>query len=246
MFRNIAQLLQISQSAMLAYVNDLDIVSHNLANTNTVGFKSSRVNFQELLQEQERAGIQVRTTQRLMSQGDLSASDNPLDLAIEGQGFFAIELGDGRTAYTRDGQFQLDSANQIVTPGGYKLTWNGKLPEGVTDIHFNPDGTIMALENGVWAQAGTVELSRFANASALESFGQNLWLETEVSGEAEAGAPQSEGFGQIVSNAIERSNVNLANELTRMVSLQRAFQMSTRSFQQTDRMISKAIDLRRS
>jgi len=238
-----------NRSGMLARLLDLDIVSNNLANFNTIGFKASRSNFQELLTVAEAVvnptGVQLRSTQRLTSQGALKESENPLDLAISGEGLFAVTLPDGRTAYTRDGQFTLDAARNIVTASGYPLVWEGALPEDAADIHVNPDGAVMVLQGDTWAQVGTIALSRFANPDGLQGIGQNLWLETEVSGQVQTGAPGSELFGPILGNALEQSNVNLASEMTRLISLQRSFELSLRSFQSTDEMISQAIHMRR-
>ncbi|HEC61850.1 MAG TPA: flagellar hook basal-body protein [bacterium] len=247
MVSTITQILHITRSGMLARLQDLDLVSHNLANANTFGFKSSRTNFQELLNSRRYGGVQLQATQRFMQQGSLQMTEKPLDLAIEGEGFFAVSLPDGRTAYTRDGQFHVDSDGQIVNASGNRLVWDGgQIPVDTVGVQVNLDGSVMILQAAAtWDQLGTIELSRFPNPNGLDGYGQSLWLETDVSGTAETGMPGSEGLGQVVGGALEQSNVSIANEMTQIISLQRSFQMSTRAFQQTDQMLSQAINLRR-
>lgn len=245
MTSTLGQILHIARSGMLARLLDLDQVSHNLSNVNTVGFKSSRSNFQELLEGQRLNGVQLRATQRFMDQGALTQTSNPLDLAINGPGFFAVTLPDGRTAYTRDGQFTLDARRQIVNANGFPLVWDGEIPEDAQDVAVNPDGTVMVQQGEDWNTAGTISLNRFPNPSGMEGFGNNLWLETEVSGAVETGSADADGYGQIVGSALESANVNIANEMTQMVALQRSFEMSLRTFQQTDEMMSQAIHMRR-
>lgn len=238
-------MLALARSGLLARLFDLDNVSANLANVNTVGFKSNRVNFQEALASALPVGTGASATQRLMGPGSLRATSNPLDLAIEGDGFFAVRLPDGQTAYTRDGQFKRDANNQIVTDGGFRLVWQGQLPANVEDIHVNPDGTVMVQQNGTWSPAGQIQLARFPNPSALAGYGQNAYLPTDASGAAQTGNAGANSFGQIRGNALESSNVNLSEEMTRLIALQRAYGMSVRAFQQTDQMIGLAIQMRR-
>jgi flagellar basal-body rod protein FlgG len=235
---------------------NLDVVSHNLSNIQTAGFKRGRANFQELLRAQQAegtvpatggmlSGTQIRATQYMMTQGALRQTGNDLDLAIEGDGFFSLTLPDGRTAFSRDGQFYLDVDRQIVSSGGYPLVWDGEIPEDAEELHVNPDGTVMALQDNNWSQIGTIELTRFANPSGLLSYGQNLWLETPISGEAQAGTPGEENMGRILGGAIEQANVNISEEMVQMITLQRSFEMSLRTFQQTDTMLAQAIHMRR-
>lgn len=245
MTTSLTQILNVARSGMLARLTDLDLVSNNLANINTPGFKSSRSNFQELLNAARYNGVQIRSTQRFMDPGQINRTSNPLDLAITGDGFFAVTLPDGRTAYTRDGHFTLDSQLRIVSSDGYPLVWQGQVPQDASDVNVFPDGTVMALQGETWNEIGRIQVSRFPNPTALEGYGQNLWLETTISGAAQAGDPGSEGYGQLMSSALEGSNVNLANEMAQLVTLQRSFEMSLRTFQQTDQMISLAIHMRR-
>ncbi len=245
MSSNINQILHISSSGMLAQLTDLDIVSDNLANINTSGFKSSRSNFQELLNATLKSGVEIQSTQRFMDQGSLHKTTNQLDLAINGEGFFAVQMSGGQTAFTRDGEFTLDSQRRIVNANGLPLVWQGQVPQDATEINVNPDGTVIARQGSRWNQIGVIQLNRFANPSGMEGFGSNLWLATDVSGQAQSGRADSKGFGQIIGSALEQSNVNIANEMTEMVSLQRSFQMSVRMLQQTDQMIAQAIRMRR-
>ncbi len=253
------QLLHVARSGMLSRLQNLDTISNNLANVNTVGFKRGRENFQEVLNETLAAGaktvgsgagemdngVRIRASQNLMEQGSLRQTGNSLDLAIDGDGFFAIQLPDGRTGYTRDGQFFLDAERQLVTADGFPLDWDGAIPEDATDIHINPDGSVMARQGDIWNQVGNIQISRFPNPSALQIMDNNLWLANEASGAAQTGAPLSEGFGQILSGALENSTVNLAEEMTSMVATQRGYSLSVQTFQQADQMLYQAIHLRR-
>lgn len=250
---SITQILHVARSGMLTNLLDLDVVSNNLANINTNGFKTNRSNFQEMLENARYNGVQLRATQLLMDQGAIKQTGNPLDLAVNGTGFFAVRLAPGTAggatggdiAYTRDGEFKLDENRTIVNASGNPLVWNGSVPADATEISVFPDGRVMALQGSAWNQIGTIQLYRFPNTGGLKSLGSNLWLQTEVSGAATAGAASSQGYGQIVGRALEQSNVNIANEVTQMVTLQRSFEMAMRSFQQTDTMLSQAIQMRR-
>lgn len=245
MVSSINHILAVSRSGMLTQLLDLDMVSHNLANVNTNGYKSNRSNFQELLNEQYRNGVTLRSTQMSWEQGTFVQTENDFDLAIDGKGFFAVTLPDGRTAYTRNGVFNKDSSGQLVTADGYLLVWDGTIPEDATDFHVNQDGSVMAMQNNEWTQIGTVQISKFANPNGLKIYSDSLFLESEISGAAETGQPNSEGFGRIIGNALEASNTNIANEITQMITLQRSYQMSVRAFQTTDTMIQQAIRMRK-
>ena len=238
--------LNISRQDILNRLKDLDVTSNNVANVNTTGFKSNRSNFQEMLTEQLKEGMRVSGTQLLPAQGSLRASENPLDWAIQGEGFFSLELPNGETGYTRDGAFTLDSDRNLVNANGYPLVWDGEIPEDAVDIVIRSDGTVTALDaNGQNTEIGTVQLTRFTNPSGLTGYGENVWLGSDSSGAAQAGAPGDENFGIIVSHKLEQSNVNLGRELTRLMTLQRSLSMYMSAFQQTDNMISLAINLRK-
>jgi len=245
MTSSIMQVLGITRSSLLARLTQLDVVSHNLANINTAGFKTSRTSFQEMLDANRLGGVEVSGTARVVTQGVLLDSDNPLDLAISGEGYFALRLSDDRTGYTRGGQFRLDANRDIVDANGHQLIWSGTIPEDSEAIHVNPDGGVFIARAGTWEQAGTIELSTFTNQQGLLSFGQNLWLVGDASGDAQTGNFGDAGFGQIYGNSIEQSNVDMTAEMTRMITLQRAFEMSIKSFEMTDTMIGQAIQMRR-
>ena len=235
----------LTKGGMLAYLQDLDLHSHNLSNINTNAFKRTRSNFQEVLDQQQLAGSEIRNTQRFMEQGSMRTTGNPLDLAISGEGFFGVTLPNGETGYTRDGQFQINSEGQLVNNSGFSVVWDGEIPEEVYDVHVNPDGTVVVARDETWEEVGTIQLSRFSNPSGLESYGQNVFLETEVSGVAETGNASADSYGQILGNALEQSNVNMADEMTHLITLQRSFQLCVRSFQTTDQMLNQAIHVRR-
>lgn len=238
--------LNISRQDILSRLMDLDVTSNNLANINTSGFKASRSNFQEMLNQQIKEGTQLSNTQMLTNQGTLGKSTNSLDWAIQGEGFFSVTLPDGQKGYTRDGQFRLDANRQLVTASGYPLVWSGTIAAGVTNITASSDGTISGQDaDGANVKLGTVQLSRFSNPSGLTSRGDNVWLASDASGAAQTGAPGSANFGTISPFRIEQSNIDLSQEMTHMLTLQRSFSMSLRAFQQTDTMISEAINLRK-
>lgn len=245
-----AYMIDLARSGVLARMFDLDNVSHNIANSNTTGFKSARVNFQEILTEttdgaQWKAGAYTRATQRLMGQGALQHTGQPLDVAIQGEGFFAVTLPDGRPAYTRDGAFIRDADSNLVTANGLALDWTGAIPAAAEEVHINPDGTVMVRQGVTWTQAGQINTNRFANPSGLTGYGENLWLESDVSGAPETDAPGNGRHGFLSSGFLEGSNVNMAEEMTHLIALQRAYQLSIRAFQQTDSMIGLAVQLRR-
>lgn len=238
--------LHISRHDMLSRMNDLDVTSSNLSNVNTAGYKANRSNFQEMLNQKLEEGTRLVNTQSLQTQGSLRDSNNPLDWAIQGEGFFSVTLPNGDVGYTRDGQFVLDAERNLVNANGYPLVWEGEIPEGVTDIQIQSDGTVTGLDaDGQSADLGTVQLTRFPNPTGLTGYGDNVWLESDASGAAQTGAPGEENFGIISSHKVEQSNVDLARELSHLMTLQRSFSMSLTAFQQTDSMISLAINLRK-
>jgi flagellar basal-body rod protein FlgG len=238
--------LNISRQDMLSRLRDLDVTSNNIGNVNTSGFKANRANFQEMLTAQLKEGTRVPSSQLMPMQGSVRDSDSPLDWAIQGEGFFSVTLPNGDIAYTRDGEFKLDAENNLVNANGYPLVWDGEIPDDAIDITIQADGTVTALNaGGQSTNIGAVQLTRFTNPTGLTGYGDNLWLESDSSGAAQAGAPGTENFGVIGSHKVEQSNVNLSYELTHLMTLQRSFSMSLTVFQQTDNMISQAINLRK-
>lgn len=238
--------LNISRQDILSHMLDLDVTSSNLANVNTAGYKTTRSNFQEMLNAQLKEGTQMRATQALTMQGSLRTSSSSLDWAIQGEGYFSVTLPDGTLGYTRDGQFALDAENTLVTAGGYPVVWDGEIAEGMTNVNVNATGTVTATDaDGATVEVGTIQLTRFSNPSGLTDNGNNILLESDVSGAAQVGDPGSENFGTLSGFKVENSNVDLAQEMTRLISLQRNLSMSLKAFQQTDTMISEAINLRK-
>ena len=244
-----SSLLVASRTALLAKMLGVDMVSQNLANVNTYGYRGQRMNFQELLNERTNInGVQPVATQILLAPGRLETTGRSLDLAVDGDGFFPIQLPDGRTAYTRDGQFTRDADNNLVTGDGYRLIWQGQIPANTPDerITVNRDGTVEVLQDdGTLAQIGQIGLVRFTNPTGLIGYGRNLFLESVPSGAPVAGNPGAAGFGSINGGALEGSNVNMASEMTNLIALQRAYSLSTRAFQQVDTMIGLAVQMRR-
>jgi fagellar hook-basal body proteins len=231
---------------MLSRLNDLDVTSNNLANVNTAGYKANRSNFQEMLNKKLEEGTRLVNTQLLQTQGSLRDSDNPLDWAIQGEGFFSVTLPNGDIGYTRDGEFTLDAERKLVNANGYPLVLDGTIPEGATDISIQSDGTVTALgADGQSVSVGTVQLTRFPNPTGLTGYGDNVWLESDASGAAQTGASGDENFGIVSSHKVEQSNVDIAREMSHLMTLQRSFSMSLTAFQQTDSMISQAINLRK-
>jgi flagellar basal-body rod protein FlgG len=238
--------LNISRQDILTHMLDLDATSGNLANVNTAGYKAARSNFQEMLDGQVKQGSLLQASQLLTTQGTLRNSENSLDWAIQGEGFFSVTLPDGTLGYTRDGQFTLDAERNLVTASGYPLVWDGAIEEGMTNVSVTAGGVVTATDaDGATVEVGNIQLTRFPNPSGLAINGDNILLETDSSGAAEAGDPGAENFGTLGAYRVEQSNVDLAQELTRLITLQRALTMSLKAFQQTDTMITQAINLRK-
>jgi len=245
MSNSLFHILNISRMDMLSRMNDLDVISNNVANINTIGYRGNRANFQEMLNGLNYDGIHQASSQLNMNQGAIKHTGNQLDVAIEGEGFFAVNLGGGKTGYTRNGQFALDSAGNLVSSAGYPLVWSGTVPPGAEEIEIQENGIVRVRVGDAWGEVGTVSLTRFPNASGLQVNGSNVLLETVASGTAQTGQPGTAQFGRLLSSSVENTNVNFADEITHLMSLQRGFQMSTRIFQATDTMISQAIHVRK-
>ena len=240
-----ASLFANARSGIFGRLTALDAVSANLANVNTSGYKANRVNFQEALNDAQLNGTRAPSSQWNMATGALKTTGEPLDLALQGEGFFAVTLADGQTAYTRAGQFQVDGDGQLTTLTGHRVVWQGQIPAEATQVHVNPDGTVMALVGDTWQQAGQIGLSRFVNPTALSSQGDNVYLATDSSGAAITGTAGQPGFSAITAYALEGANVNLAQEMTRLTTLQRGYSLSVRAFQQADTMLGQALSMRR-
>jgi flagellar basal-body rod protein FlgG len=242
-----SSLLVMPRTALIAKMMGVDFVSHNLANVNTNGYRAQRMNFQELLNATTLNGVRPIGTQIMLAPGRLQTTGRALDAAIEGDGFFAVQLPDGRTAYTRDGQFGRDANGDLVNGDGYRLIWQGQIPPDTPDeaITINRDGTVTVRQGDALVDVGRIPLTRFANPTGLAGYGRNLFLQTDPSGLPVAGNPGGAGFGALIGGAVESSNVTLATEMSNLSLLQRAYSMSTHAFQQTDSMIGLAIQMRR-
>lgn len=258
--------LYIAATGMEAQKLNIDVITNNLANVNTVGFKKSRADFQELLYQnlktpgatsaegaQIPSGIQVGlgvrpvAVQKLFMQGDFVNTGNSLDLSIEGDGFFQILMPDGTIAYSRAGAFKLDSEGRIVNSDGYPLEPAITVPADTLDITVGSDGKVTVLQSGnaTPTEIGQIELARFINPGGLKSGGRNLFMPTASSGEAITGNPASEGLGTISQGFVEMSNVNIVEEMVNMILSQRAYEINSKAIQTSDEMLQVANNLRR-
>lgn len=254
--------LSTAATGMLAQQLNVDVISNNIANLNTSGFKRSRAEFQDLLyQNVERpgsqsstagtvvpsgiqvgVGVQTAGVYRIAEQGSLEITGNQLDLAINGRGFFRIQLPDGQDAFTRAGSFQLDQLGQLVTPEGFLVQPAVAIPLDATSITISLEGEIQAtLDGQVQPQIlGQLDLVTFPNEVGLDSFGANLFLETQASGPANQSQPGQPGFGEIQQGFLERANVNAVQELTSLITAQRAFELNSTVIQTADQMLQAA------
>lgn len=253
-------------TGMAAQQLNMDIISNNLANVNTPGFKKTRVDFQDLLYQTFRSagsteaqgaevptGIQVglgtrpAATTKIFSQGDFQQTQNPLDLVIEGDGFFQVLLPDGRTAYTRDGTFKLDSQGRLVTSDGFALDPEITIPAEATGISIGSDGTVTVAMPGQTApqELGQITIAKFLNPAGLENTGRNLLLPTKASGDPVIDTPGVNGLGRLASGFVEMSNVKVVEEMVNMIVAQRAYEVNSKAIQTADEMLGIANNLRR-
>jgi flagellar basal-body rod protein FlgG len=252
--------LSIAKTGLDAQQTQLDVISNNLANVSTSGFKRSRAVFEDLLyqtvrqpgaqstqQTQLPSGLQIGTgvrpvtTERIHTQGNLTQTGNSLDLAINGQGFFQVLMTDGTTAYTRDGSFQRDAQGQLVTASGYTVQPAITIPANAQTITIGKDGTVSVTQPGQAAatQVGSLQLANFINPTGLESRGENLYSETASSGTPTANTPGSNGVGVLTQGYIETSNVNVVEELVNMIQTQRAYEINSKAITTADQMLQR-------
>lgn len=254
-----------AMTGMQAQEMNVDVIASNLANVNTSGYKRSRVDFEDLLYQtvtppgaassestQVPTGIQVGmgttpvAVHKEFAQGNMQITENPLDLAIEGDGFFQVVMPDGEIAYTRSGAFKVDQNGDLVTVSGYKLEPPITIPEDAREINVGADGTVSALLNdGTIQELGTIELARFMNPAGLESLGHNLYRRTEASGDPMTGTPGEEGLGRIASGFLEMSNVRVVEEMVNLITAQRAYEVNSKAIQASDEMLQMANNIRR-
>ncbi len=252
--------LWISKTGMEAQQTQLDVISHNLANVSTTGYKRAQAVFEDLMYQNLRQvgsntsdqsqlptglhlGLGVRTvaTSRSFAQGTIQQTSNNLDVAIQGNGFFQITMPDGSTNYTRDGSFQVDNQGRLVTAGGLAVANGVTVPANAKNIAIATDGTVTATIPGTPApqQIGNIILASFINPSGLEPLGQNLFAESPASGQPNTGTPGSNGIGTVTQGFLETSNVNVVQELITMIQTQRAYEMNSKAIQTSDQMLQK-------
>jgi flagellar basal-body rod protein FlgG len=254
-----------SASGMQAQQMNIDNISNNLANVNTTAFKKSSIEFQDLMYQTNRAagastgsggqiptgiqfghGSRVVATAKQFSQGSLQATGVPLDVAIEGEGFYEVLQADGTSAYTRDGGFKLNSSGKIVTSDGLDIKGLDTIPPGASSITIGPDGSFSIVVNGSVVTLSPFTLTRFPNAAGLKSAGRNLFTATESSGTAETGGiPGQNGFGTLAQGFVEQSNVEIVQEMVNMIVAQRAYETNSKAIQAADEMLGQTNNLRR-
>ena len=258
--------LYIASTGMAAQEKNVEVISNNIANMRTTGYKRQRAEFQDLIYQTYRragaltsstgtqvpvgieigSGVKTATTARIMSQGSVEPTQKDLDLAIRGEGLFVIKLPDGRTAYTRDGAFERNNAGKLVTIDGYEVQPGITIPDTARSISISDDGVVEAfLSNDSTAtQLGQIQLARFVNKTGLESMGNNLFLETGASGSAQIGIPNGENFGGTLQGFLELANVNAVTEIADLISAQRAYEMNSRVVSGADQMMASISQLR--
>jgi flagellar basal-body rod protein FlgG len=253
-------------SGMLAQQMNIDIISNNLANVNTTGFKKVRLEFEDLLYQTIRAagtssaqgsavptgfqvghGVKNVSTTKLFSSGDPVNTGNTFDMMIEGDGFFQIQMPDGSTAYTRDGNFRVDAEGRLVNTSGYLLQPEITIPENTASVSIGKDGTVSVILAGETdaQEIGRIELARFINPAGLVNLGGNLYNQSSASGEAITGNPGDEGFGTINQGFLEMSNVKVVEEMVNLIMAQRAYEINSKAIQAADEMLQTANNLRR-
>jgi len=250
--------LWVAKTGLDAQQTRMNVISNNLANVNTTGFKRDRAVFEDLLYQNIRqaggqtgadtqaatgfqlgTGVRVLATEKITAQGNMQTTENSLDIAIAGDGYFQIAQPDGTIAYTRDGNFNLDNAGQIVTSSGHLLQPAITVPANASSVTIGQDGTVsIELQAGGGAQVlGQLQLARFINSAGLQSIGQNLLKETPASGAPQVGNPGVDGMGILMQGALEASNVNVVEEMVSMIETQRAYEINSKAISTVDGML---------
>lgn len=251
--------LWIAKTGLDAQQTRMSVISNNLANANTTGYKRSRAVFEDLLYQNVRqvgaqstqdttlpsglslgTGVRTVATEKQHTQGNVTNTGNSLDLAIQGRGFFQITMPDGSTGYTRDGSFQIDAQGQVVTASGYAVQPGITIPSDAQSISIGSDGTVSVMTPGAAAptQVGTIQLADFINATGLQAIGHNTFLESGASGSPQVGTPGLNGIGPLEQGFLESSNVNVVEELVNMIETQRAYEMNAKAISTSDQMLS--------
>ncbi|MGD1876912.1 MAG: flagellar basal-body rod protein FlgG [Kiloniellaceae bacterium] len=258
--------LNIGATGMLAQQLNVEVISNNIANMNTTGYKQHRAEFQDLLYQNLRRvgsgssdagtivptgvqlglGVKSAAVYRISGQGNILQTENPLDLAINGRGFLQVELPSGETAYTRAGSLQLSPDGDIVTADGYVVQPGITIPTDAVSVSVNESGEVYVDLDGQVAPVlvGQFELANFANEAGLDAIGQNLLMETAASGNASVATPGSAGFGLMIQGALETSNVNVVSEITNLITAQRAYEMNSKVIESSDEMMRTVTQLR--
>ncbi|GGE84799.1 flagellar basal-body rod protein FlgG [Stappia taiwanensis] len=257
--------LHIAATGMRAQELNVEVISNNVANMRTTGYKRQRADFQDLLYQNLRrmgttssasgtivptgvqigSGVKTAATARIMSQGNVAPTGKELDVAVRGEGFFQIDLPDGGTAYTRDGSFERDANGQLVTIDGYTVQPGIVIPEDARDITISAVGEVQVLDaNNAIQVLGQLQIARFVNKSGLEAIGDNLFLETESSGAAVVGNPGDAGFGDLMQKHLEMANVEAVGEISDLIAAQRAYEMNSRIIKAADEMSATTSNLR--
>ena len=257
--------LEIAATGMMAQQTNVEVIANNLANMNTTGYKQQRAEFQDLLYQnveqpgaqssdtgtllptgiQLGAGVRTAAVYRIISQGSLTQTSNPYDLAINGAGYFHITMPDGTDAYTRAGNFSLSPEGQLVTDKGYVVSPGVAVPANATGVTINAQGQVQAAIPGQTAPAsvGQLELTRFPNEGGLNAVGDNLYTETPSSGAPQSGVPGSIGYGTIQQGFLEAGNVNAVEEMTALITAQRAYEMNSKVITAADQMMQETSQL---
>ncbi|GAK32346.1 flagellar basal-body rod protein FlgG [alpha proteobacterium Q-1] len=258
--------LKIAATGMMAQQMNVEVIANNIANVNTTSFKRNRAEFTDLMYQTETRqgafssdagtivpagvqlglGVKAAAVSRIGTQGSLIQTSNPLDVAIEGRGFFAVTLPDGETAYTRAGNFQLSDEGEIVTNEGFQIDPGIFIPQEATDIIINRSGEVFAVVDGQDdpVAQGQITLVAFLNEVGLEALGDNLFRETAASGDPQLGIPGEEGFGRLRQRFVEGSNVNIVEEITNLITVQRAYEMNSKIIESADEMARTVTNLR--
>jgi len=251
---------------MAAQGLNVDVISNNISNVNTTGFKRGRANFQDLMYQQVKSpgseasssgtqvptgiqiglGVKTAGVGSIFSEGSFQQTNNPLDLAIQGRGFFQVQLPNGDLAYSRDGKFSIDSQGQIVTQNGDPIQPAITIPSDAQTIDISPDGTVSVVQPGA-AQTivGQIQIADFINPSGLTHLGSNLYQTSNSSGEAVIGNPSENGLGSIGQGTLEMSNVSMVEEMVNLIAAQRAYEMNSKAIQAADEMLQTANNVRR-
>jgi flagellar basal-body rod protein FlgG len=253
--------LRTAATGMMAQQLRTEVIANNLANVNTTGFKKSRAHFEDLLYQTVQSpaivgtpdtntmpaiqigrGTRLAAVQRVHGQGAVEQTSRPLDLAVEGEGFFQVQMPNGQVAYTRDGSFGISDTGTLITAGGHVVVPGIKIPTDSANIAISATG-VVSIQQGNTAETqeiGRIELARFMNPSGLESIGENLYIETPASGQPITGFPQDEGMGRILQGHLEGSNVEIVQEMVEMIAAMRAYEINSKAIKNSEEMLQIA------